>query len=89
VVGSILMNENTARDYRTNKKDTKISCFKIINMGINTVLETESQKNVKLKERSKRSTEKDFIFKGDSWIFYFHIRYPTLPHLTLFRFHCV
>ncbi len=64
MVGPILMNENTARDYRTNKKDTKISCFKIINMGINKVLETESQKNVKLKERSKRSTEKILFLKG-------------------------
>jgi hypothetical protein len=43
-VGPILMNENIERDYRTNKKDSKISCFKIINMRINTVLETESQK---------------------------------------------
>ncbi len=64
MVGPVLMNENTERDYRTNKKDTKISCFKIINMRINTVLETESQKNVKLKERSKRSTEKILFLKG-------------------------
>jgi hypothetical protein len=45
------MNKNTERDYRNNKKDTKISCFKIINMGINTVLETESKK--KFIEREK------------------------------------
>jgi hypothetical protein len=58
------MNENTERDYRTNKKDTKISRFKIINMGINTVLETESQKILKLK-RGKGSSEKILFLEGD------------------------
>ncbi len=62
--------------------DTKISCFKIINVGINTVLETESQKILKLK-RGKGSTEKIFGY------FSFYLRYPTLLHLPLLRFHCV